>query len=94
VVRTRDYGLDAPAVQEHRLSGLPLPESTLRAMDECRVEYWLIPIGADAFAVPSAYWPDGPMYVFPDEFRQAFFRRYARTGQTANFTVWQCNTRR
>jgi len=94
VFRTRDYWLDAPAVQEHRLAGLPLPESTVHAMDECRAEYWLIPIGADAFAVPSAYWPDGPRYVFPDELRQAFFRRYERTGQTANFTVWECNARR
>jgi hypothetical protein len=94
VFRTREYWLDVPAVQEHRLSGLPLPESTMRAMEECRVEYWLIPIGADAFLVPSAYWPDGPRYVFPDEFRQAFFRSYERTGQTRNFTVWECKARR
>jgi hypothetical protein len=30
VFRTRDYWLDAPAVQEHRRAGLPLPAATIR----------------------------------------------------------------
>ena len=94
VFRTQEYWLDAPAVQEYRLSGLPLPESTTRTIDECRVEYWLIPIGADAFAVPSAYWPNGPHDVFPDEFRRAFLRSYRQTGETQYFTVWECKARR
>jgi hypothetical protein len=94
VFRMGEYWLDAPAVQEYRLSGLALPASTIRILEDCRLDYWLLPTGADAFAVPSAYWPNGPQFVFPEEFRQAFFRHYERTGATRNFTVWTCRTRR
>jgi hypothetical protein len=90
VFRTRDYLLDAPAVQEHRLSGLPLPESTIRAIDGCRVELWLIPQGAEAFAVPSAYAPDGLAEVFSEAFRRAFFTRHVRIGEAGGFDVWEC----
>lgn len=90
VFRTRDYLLDAPAIQEHRLSGLELPDSTLQAIASCRMEYWLIPKGGDAFDVPSAYWPDGPPTVFPEAFRRSFFAHYTLTGGTRFFTVWQC----
>jgi hypothetical protein len=90
VVRTRDYLLDAPAVQEHRLSGLPLPRSTLTAIDQCRVEFWLIPPEGEPFSVPSAYGPDGLDEVFPEEFRRVFFGRYHKTGQAGAFDVWEC----
>jgi hypothetical protein len=90
VFRTGDYLLDAPAVQEHRLSGLPLPESTIRALLECRVEFWLIPRGAEPFVVPNAYAPQGPAEVFPTEFRDAFLGRYERTGEAGRFDVWEC----
>jgi len=90
VFRTGDYLIDAPAVQEHRLSGLPLPESTMRAIAECRVEVWLIPQGAAPFAVPSAYPPEALAEVFPEEFRRAFLGQYARTGEAGGFDVWAC----
>jgi hypothetical protein len=63
---------------------------TMRAIEECRDEYWLVPIGAEAFSVPSAYWPDGPKEVFPEEFRRAFFQRYRHTETTPYFDVWEC----
>jgi hypothetical protein len=90
VFRSREYLLDAPAIQEHRLAGLEVPASTIRALTDCDVEYWLIPRGAQAFDVPSAYWPDGPEKVFPESFRQAFFRSYQRTASTRYFDVWEC----
>lgn len=90
VFRTGDYLLDAPAVQEHRLSGLALPESTIRAILDCRVEFWLIPRGAEPFAVPNAYAPHGPAEVFPRDFRDAFLRRYERTGEIGGFDIWEC----
>jgi hypothetical protein len=90
VFRTGDYLIDAPAVQEHGLSGLGIPAATIRAIDGCRVDYWLIPRALEPFAVPSAYQPIGPADVFPEEFRAAFKRRYARVGHTALFDVWEC----
>ena len=90
VFRTGDYLIDAPAVQEHRLSGLEIPAATTRAIDDCRFDYWLIPRTMEPFDVPSAYQPIGPAEVFPEEFRSAFKRRYARVGHTALFDVWEC----
>jgi hypothetical protein len=90
VFRTHDYLLDAPAIQEHRLSGLELPESTYRAMADCRMQYWLIPDAGEPFDTPNAYWPKGPATVFSDEFRRSFLVRYRMTGRTAYFTVWEC----
>ena len=94
VFQTGEYWLDAPSVQEYRLSGLSLPSSTLRAMTECRTQVWLVPTGASAFSVPSAYWPDGPRSVFSDEFREAFFRNHEWTHDTQNFAVWECRNRK
>jgi hypothetical protein len=90
VFRTDDYLLDAPAVQEHRLSGLDIPLATRRAIDTCRIEYWLIPSGGEPFLVRGAYQPDGPREVFPPDFRAAFLRRYERVGSTGQFDIWRC----
>jgi hypothetical protein len=94
VFRSGEYWLDAPAVQEYRLAGLDLPDATIRAIRECRFDYWLIPSGGEPFVVPSAYWPEGPQDVFPDNFRQAFVESYEPTGRTLNFTVWSCKPKR
>jgi hypothetical protein len=90
VFRTRDYLLDAPAIQEHRLSGLELPAATFRAVETCRADVWLIPSDGEAFAVPSAYSPLGPAEVFPEEFRKTFRNRHVLTSRTAFFDVWTC----
>ena len=90
VFRSGDYLLDAPAVQEHRLSGLALPASTIKAIENCRVGYWLVPRDGQPFVVPNAYLPAGPPDVFPVEFRDAFLRRHTRTGSIGGFDVWQC----
>jgi hypothetical protein len=72
------------------LSGLEIPVATIRAIDSCRFDYWLIPRTLEPFDVPSAYQPIGPSDVFPEEFRSIFKRRYARVGHTALFDVWEC----
>lgn len=90
VFQSRDYWLDAPAIQEHRRAGLPIPAATLRALDECRADVWLVPRFGDAFVVPSAYLSDGPADVFPAEFRDVFMRRYERASSTELFDIWRC----
>ncbi len=90
VFRSGDYLIDAPAIQEHRLSGLDIPATTIEAIDRCRFDYWLLPPDAPPFAVPSAYYPLGPSEVFTEQFRSAFSGRYARVGHTALYDVWEC----
>src|SRR5262249_21269673 len=43
VFRTGRYPIDAPAVQEYGMSGLPMPEATIAALRGCEIEFWLIP---------------------------------------------------
>ena len=88
VFRTGDYFLDAPAIQEHNLAGLRLPDSTILALTTCRAEFVLVPPGTP-FHVQSAYYPDGPRDVFPEVFRAEFRKRY-RFIRTDVFEVWQC----
>ena len=90
VFRTGDYLIDAPAVQEHRLSGLEIPAATIEAIDNCRFDYWLLPREAPPFEVPSAYQPLGPPQVFSEQFRSAFIRRHVRVGHTTLFDIWEC----
>jgi hypothetical protein len=88
VFRTGDYFLDAPAIQEHNLAGLRLPDSTILALTTCRAEYVLTPAGTP-FQVQSAYYPEGPREVFPEVFRSEFRKRY-RFIRSDVFGVWQC----
>lgn len=87
---TREYLLDEPAVQEYRLSGMQMPQSTIQVVEECLIDFWLLPRGEEPFVVPSAYYPVGPREVFSDNFRLAFFRHYKRSGALEQFDVWQC----
>jgi hypothetical protein len=90
VFRTGEYLLDAPAVQEHRLAGLPMPSATLRAIETCSVPVWLLPRDGEPFKVPTAYGEMGPVEVFPDDFRAAFLARYERRFSTRFFDAWEC----
>ena len=93
VFHTHRYLLDAPAVQEYRRAGLEIPPATIQAIRDCRVEFWLIPLGAGPFDVPSAYWPAGPPDVFSRTLQEAFQDSYRQTGATRDFSVWECRTR-
>jgi len=92
VFLTREYLLDAPAVQEYQRSGLPLPRSTIETIGQCRYATWLIPPDAAPFDVPSAYSMDGAGRVFSEEFRRLFESRYRKAGRTRYFDIWRCRT--
>ncbi len=94
VFLTHSYLLDAPAVQEYRRAGLDMPQATIQAIRDCRVEYWLIPVGAAPFDVPNAYWPAGPPDVFSKTFQDTFQLSYRQTATTRHFSVWECRQRR
>jgi hypothetical protein len=93
VFRNNSYLLDQPAVREHQLAGVDVPQATVDALAGCRVDYWLIPKGEAPFSglnsYPAVLWR--PLY--PREFRRVFDRTYTRVGATAYYDVWQCRTR-
>jgi hypothetical protein len=91
--RSGVYLIDAPAVQEHQLSGLPLPAATVDAIRRCRADVWLVPRGTEPFTGPNRYPATGLVPIFPDALRAAFREAYVADGHTLYFDVWRCRTR-
>lgn len=87
------YLIDPPAVQEHQLSGLPLPAATLEAVGTCRADAWLVPAGTEPFAGLNRYPAMALAPLFPDAFRQAFHATYARAERIGHYDVWRCRSR-
>jgi hypothetical protein len=88
--RNRRYLLDAPAIQEHQLSGLEIPDSTVAALRSCAADYWLIPKGGDPFGTRNRYAGLRARALFPQEFRRAFFESYRHEGSTRFYDIWVC----
>ncbi len=90
VFKTNEYLLDVPAIQEHQLSGLPLPQSTIDAIKSCAVPTWLLPQTGTPFTIRNDYPSTGYAEIFPPEFIDAFHRAYARQERTRYYDVWRC----
>ncbi|HEY7059619.1 MAG TPA: hypothetical protein VH458_23950 [Vicinamibacterales bacterium] len=91
VFATGEYLLDVPAIQEHQLSGLPLPQSTVDAIRSCAVRTWLIPRAGEPFRIRNDYPSTGYREIFPQELIDAFAQNYRRTGTTRYYDVWECS---
>jgi hypothetical protein len=90
VFRSHMYLLDQPAIQEHQLAGIEIPQATLDALRSCVVTYWLIPKNGEPFSATNRYPMTQGRALFGNDFRRAFFERYERTGSTEYFDVWKC----
>jgi hypothetical protein len=90
VFRNNAYLLDAPAVGEHQLAGIPVPQATLDALRQCRIAYWLIPKGEAPFTGQNFY--EAVLRpIFSDEFRRVFHESHRLTASTQYFDAWQCH---
>jgi hypothetical protein len=90
VFKTNEYWLDVPAIQEHQLSGLPLPQATIDAITSCAVPTWLLPQTGEPFRIRNDYPSTGYSEIFPAEFIAAFQRAYTRQERTRYYDVWRC----
>jgi hypothetical protein len=90
VFETGEYLLDVPALQEHQLSGVQLPQATLDALRSCAVSTWLLPIGGEPFRIRNVYPSTKHEDVFPREFIDAFHQTYRREERTRYYDVWRC----
>jgi hypothetical protein len=90
VFQGHPYLIDPPAVVEAQLSGLTIPDATLRLVRSCALDVWLVARGADPFEMANGYFPGRRTSVFDDRFKSAFRSSYARTGETEYFDVWRC----
>jgi hypothetical protein len=93
VFQTGRYLIDAPAVQEHQLSGMELPPATYDAIRSCAVPTWLIPRQGQPFVMLNGYPTTGYRPLFPPDFVAAFEAAYRIEGRTRYYDVWRCRTR-
>ena len=87
------YSLDADNLNEMEFAGIGLPEATLAELRTCRSRMYLIPKGAAPFSMHSLYYLGGataPKLLFPESFRQEFFRSYQKSGSSRYFDLWSC----
>jgi hypothetical protein len=94
VLNGNPYTLDADAMAEMGLSGLPLPQATLDAMRSCAIDIWLIPRDTAPFSMASLYFLSGekaPRDVFPHQLREAFLSNYRRSSQSRFYDSWTCS---
>jgi hypothetical protein len=94
VFRNGGYFIDQPAVREHQLAGVMLPEASTRQLRECRAEYWLIPKGEQPFSARNAYTAVLLQPLYPNAFLETFLATYKLSGSTSYFDVWQCGVKR
>jgi hypothetical protein len=87
------YLIDPPAVQEHQLSRLSLPQATMDAIRQCRADVWLVPRGTEPFVGPNRYPAVALAAIFPDALRAAFHEAYVADGHTDYFDVWRCRAK-
>jgi hypothetical protein len=90
VFKTGEYLLDVPAIQEHQLSGLPLPQATIEAVRQCAVTTWLVPKGGAPFHIRNDYPQTDYAEIFPQAFIDAFHQRYTLEASTEYYDVWRC----
>jgi hypothetical protein len=81
--------VDAQILMELRQSGVDGSRRWIPYLTECRVRRWLIPRGEGPFAMRSYFYDDG--LVFDDAFRAAFAAHYRPVGESAHFTIWECD---
>jgi len=72
------------ALGDMNTAGWKIPENTIRSLETGTIQVWLIPRGNIPFYMGNI--PEGK--VFPESFRQAFFRNYTLTSSTDFFDIW------
>jgi hypothetical protein len=90
VFRYGSYLLDQPALREHQLEGVELPQATVDALSSCLVRYWLIPKGERPFTGVNGYSAVFLRPLYSTDFRERFAALYKLVQTTTYYDVWQC----
>lgn len=90
VFRNDAYLLDQPAIREHQLAGIEIPQATIDAVASCRVRYWLIPKGESPFSGVNSYAAVFLRPLYPAAFRRTFAATHRLVATTDYFDAWEC----
>jgi hypothetical protein len=88
--------LDAAALFDMGLSGIPIPRSTSDALASCEIQVWLIPKGGVPFSLRNTYARDVPRRfpnpdLFGDDFQSLFARHYRKNDSSAYYDIYECH---
>ncbi len=86
------YTISGAAIRDLQFGGVEIPESTVRYIDECRTQVWLMPSGGQPFSAANTYY-ETYHSGFDSSFRQAFLSHYRKTASGKLFDIWTCDQR-
>jgi hypothetical protein len=95
VAKTNHLTVDASAMGDMQISGVPIPSSTIDEIAACSTKIWLIPKGELPFSTENIYSRMYPrqfpsLQLFGPEFREAFARTYRQEESSQFFDLWEC----
>ena len=88
----QSYTISGAAIRDLQFGGVDIPDSTIRYIEACGTQVWLIPSGRQPFSAANTYY-DKYHSGFDEKFRQAFLSHYAKSASGKLFDVWTCNQR-
>lgn len=84
------YTFSATSVKDLQLGGVAMSPATLRYIETCGTQVWLIPKGDAPFTATNTYY-DSYHPAFEEPFRRAFLAHYRKTGSGERFDIWSCS---
>lgn len=83
------YLLDAAAMMDFDLGGVPIPKSTRDSIAAKKPMIWLIPKGQEPFSIRNWYGHNREReHLFDESFRTGFQDRYTQRSQSEYFDLW------
>jgi len=86
VYRGHPYTLDTGTVMEMTKLGVPLPAETLRRLETCHTQLWLVPKGEEPFSLWGYYF----QHAYSDQFRETFAAHHVKVESRDTFDLWEC----
>jgi hypothetical protein len=86
VLRGHPYTLDSGIVMELTKLGVPLPAETIRRIETCHTDLWLVPTGEEPFSLRGYY----GQTVYDKSFRAAFAAHHVKIASYRIFDLWEC----
>jgi len=76
--------IEAVALADMNVAGLPVPPGTIKSLEEGTIQVFLIPVGDSPFAMSNG----STRQLFSELFRQTFLNHYHVISSTSFFDIW------
>ncbi|MBV8906236.1 MAG: hypothetical protein JOZ22_21575 [Acidobacteriia bacterium] len=83
------YTLSGSAIRDLQFGGVGIPDATVRYIEDCQTQIWLIPKRQSPFTATNPYYSSYHP-AFDERFRRAFLAHYNKIDSGELFDVWSC----